>query len=392
MGGRFHSGRRLRRRRRRTQWRRHWDARQASVREPRSRSRRDGACRRRSTLRTSRLTTARQCFTGWKRSSHSPRRPSSRISSAVPRVRWEFARLEWLSPVVEALEERFVPVESVAPAALLAAQELAGRAGNQSNSADETAPGILTLLLLGEGDQANIVAMRGGRAVSWGLTPATIEDVRLQIDFVCATFPPRVPDAAVGGEPGTHPCHILTCGIDPTLLATLERTHGGRIAPIADGSEACETMQDLAARSAQRVLAGRKETLDRVSARRAGGEGSISTAPGSRSTPPWQLRSSSSLPYALRWASADGAMTGRHETASSRRLLFLRRLPRLAGPCERPGGARKRASQSHRNCDPGGGRRDVRRCCSRIGSSNHARRSGKNARYRAGADREDELQ
>jgi type II secretory pathway component PulL len=128
------------------------------------------------------------------------------------------ARVEQLRPWVEALERAGVAVASISPAALLAAAGLP--AGT---------------FLLGEPDAvlvSIIVKDDGGAVSAWALSPATPEDVKLQLDLL----------AVQGEEVGA----ISAAGVDATALLP------SRDVPTIDGS-----MESLAARAAEKVLSGR---------------------------------------------------------------------------------------------------------------------------------------
>ncbi len=78
------------------------------------------------------------------------------------------ARLEQLRPVVDALEAQGVAVESISPAALLAAQ-----AAN--------APPAAGLLLVPEEDVVNVITLRDARPVAWSIARNGDDDVRLHV-------------------------------------------------------------------------------------------------------------------------------------------------------------------------------------------------------------------
>ncbi len=128
-------------------------------------------------------------------------------------------REDAVAPLLNSLESHGVAVQSIAPAALLAAQQLA-----------EGVPSLN--LLVAEGEQVNVVAVRGGAPSSWSVVPMTADDVQLQMDLVAIEAADEVP--------------LRTCGIDATVL-------GERAAERAKSSERL-----LAAMAAAGVLAGKR--------------------------------------------------------------------------------------------------------------------------------------
>ncbi len=85
------------------------------------------------------------------------------------------SRVDVLRPWLEALERAGVAVESVTPAALLAARAAAARATPAATDENDT------LLLIREGDDVSVVSHRRGRHVAWNLAPRTADGIALQV-------------------------------------------------------------------------------------------------------------------------------------------------------------------------------------------------------------------
>lgn len=96
-------------------------------------------------------------------------------------------RLDQVKPLVDALEARHAPVQSVTPALLLAAQDL--RASQKGMAA---APA--QLLVIGEDGYANLLAILDGKLGAWSFVPATPPALKLQRDLLAMEFeqPPQV--------------------------------------------------------------------------------------------------------------------------------------------------------------------------------------------------------
>jgi type II secretory pathway component PulL len=128
-------------------------------------------------------------------------------------------REDAIAPLLNSLETCGVAVQSVTPTALLAAQQLAEAQTSQN-------------LLIGEGDQVNIIAVRDGAPLSWSVVPAMADDVQLQLDLVALDV----------GDDST----LRACGIETEILA-------GR--PV---ERAKSTERTVAAMAGAAVLAGRR--------------------------------------------------------------------------------------------------------------------------------------
>jgi hypothetical protein len=81
-------------------------------------------------------------------------------------------REDAVAPLVHALESAGVAVQSIRPAALLGARQLAAAGSSQ-------------VLLIGEADdQINVIAICDGAPMSWSLLPARIADIKLHLDVL----------------------------------------------------------------------------------------------------------------------------------------------------------------------------------------------------------------
>jgi hypothetical protein len=92
------------------------------------------------------------------------------------------AKLSTLAPLVEALESKQIPVQSIAPTVLLAAQML--EAAGQSSR----------VLLCGQpAGQVDLVAV-DGTPLSWASVPGGARAIKLQLELICMSLsaPPRI--------------------------------------------------------------------------------------------------------------------------------------------------------------------------------------------------------
>lgn len=97
-------------------------------------------------------------------------------------------REDVIAPLLHSLENFGVAVQSISPVALLAAQQLAEAGGSQ-------------ILLIGEGDQINVLLIRGGVPVSWSLLPARNADLKLHVDMLAMESDEDLPLRACGVQP-----------------------------------------------------------------------------------------------------------------------------------------------------------------------------------------------
>jgi hypothetical protein len=105
-------------------------------------------------------------------------------------------REDGIAPIVRALESVGVAIQSISPAALLTACQMASASGSQ-------------VLLIGEGeDQINIIAVPNGAPASWSLLPARLSDVKLHLDVLSM-------------ESGQELGPIRSCGLDAALATAL---------------------------------------------------------------------------------------------------------------------------------------------------------------------------
>lgn len=103
-------------------------------------------------------------------------------------------REDVVSPLLHSLESLGVAVQSICPAALLAAQHLAESDGSQR-------------LLIGEGDRINLIALRHSLPTAWSLVAGQPSELRLNLDLLAMQS---------GEEPP-----VRACGVDAALLADL---------------------------------------------------------------------------------------------------------------------------------------------------------------------------
>jgi hypothetical protein len=80
---------------------------------------------------------------------------------------------EKVRPLVEALERAGVVVASVSPAAMLAAQQMVG----------DTARVAEQLLVWGEAGQVNVISVKDGRPIAWGLTQAEAGPLNMAVEL-----------------------------------------------------------------------------------------------------------------------------------------------------------------------------------------------------------------
>jgi type II secretory pathway component PulL len=98
------------------------------------------------------------------------------------------------APLLHSLESFGVAVQSISPAALLAAQRLAEDGGPQ-------------VLLIGEpdGQNVNVISLRDGVPTGWSLIPARAEDLALHLDVLAM-------------EAGEEDVPVRACGVDAAAL------------------------------------------------------------------------------------------------------------------------------------------------------------------------------
>jgi type II secretory pathway component PulL len=94
-------------------------------------------------------------------------------------------REDAVAPLLHSLESFGVAIQSITPAALLAAQQLAENGGPQ-------------VLLIGDADQVNVIAIRQGVPQSWSLLPARLADLRLHLDLLAMESGEDAPIRAAG--------------------------------------------------------------------------------------------------------------------------------------------------------------------------------------------------
>jgi hypothetical protein len=103
-------------------------------------------------------------------------------------------REDAVSPLVHALESCGVAVQSISPAALLAAQQLTEAGDSQA-------------VLVGEEDKVSLVATRNGLPIHWSLLPARPGDVILQLDMLALESNEQWP--------------LRSCGVDAATLGEI---------------------------------------------------------------------------------------------------------------------------------------------------------------------------
>jgi GspL periplasmic domain len=141
-------------------------------------------------------------------------------------------QIDLLRPLVEALESHHVTVQSIAPAVLLAAQQVQDQAhvGPQ-------------LLICGEGGHVNLLALNDGLPAAWALLPARAEDVRRELEVLSTEFE-------------TAP-RMRAIDIDSDLLAAIGIGGGGDEKTFETGA-ATGTLCNIAIDAADSVLSGRR--------------------------------------------------------------------------------------------------------------------------------------
>jgi hypothetical protein len=110
------------------------------------------------------------------------------------------ARVDALRPWLEALERAGVPIESVTPAALLAA-------GAAVRATETATDGSDTLLLVKEGDDVCVVSLNGSRAVAWNLAHRSADGIALQVRLIAYGHPVQ---------------HVLAFGLSSAELASVD--------------------------------------------------------------------------------------------------------------------------------------------------------------------------
>ena len=112
------------------------------------------------------------------------------------------ARIELLRPLLDALEAVHVPVQSVAPAALLVAQHLAGRAS-------ESPVLLLSGGLDGGGESIDAIAIdEAGALAGWAVLPADPVDLELHLGLLSMSLPDTP--------------KLESCGLDAAYVESIE--------------------------------------------------------------------------------------------------------------------------------------------------------------------------
>lgn len=154
------------------------------------------------------------------------------------------AQTQTVAPYVEALEAAGVPVDSISPAALLAAQ-------NQS-------PTDCDVLLWGAANEVELFAFRDARPVAWHVLPAEERDLAMHVGI------------ETRGRP--QPVRLRAIGLAPDALRPVSALPG--VQPV--GADESRSLHEAAARAAASVLAG--QSAPWVELRR----GALSAGDGSR--------------------------------------------------------------------------------------------------------------
>jgi hypothetical protein len=137
------------------------------------------------------------------------------------------AKLPVLAPLIEALEARNIPVQSVMPTALLAAQSV------------EFSNDGARILLCGHADgQVDLIAFDGAAPVHWSVGQPEGNDLELQLEMACMSL-------------STTPV-IETVQLEPNLIARLEKSLSQTIR-VHQGD-----VDSLVVQSAEKVLSGRR--------------------------------------------------------------------------------------------------------------------------------------
>jgi type II secretion system protein L len=139
------------------------------------------------------------------------------------------ARLDRLRPWVDALESAGVAIASISPAALLAAEAMGG-----ATTADQT------LLIDEPVDHVSIVHRTIAGQTAWAVTPATAEDVAMQLQVL------EMQIRADGSASGTRTL-VCSAGVDPMRLDLA-----------ADAQKQKTTAEQNASVSAAYTLRGRR--------------------------------------------------------------------------------------------------------------------------------------
>ena len=103
-----------------------------------------------------------------------------------------------ISPVVHALESSGIAIESIVPAALLTAKQLA-----ITDATDSTEQ----LLLIGDGDAVNLILLSDGLPTHWASASATAQDIQMQLNIL---------ELQHGVLPTAR-----SCGVDGALISGL---------------------------------------------------------------------------------------------------------------------------------------------------------------------------
>jgi hypothetical protein len=108
------------------------------------------------------------------------------------------AKLSVLAPLIEALESKHIPVQSVSPARLLTAQSA------QSSKRDAR------VLLCGHNGQVDLFAFEGASPVGWAVAGADARDIGRQLPLLCMALP-AVPN-------------LEAIDLDPALISSLKES------------------------------------------------------------------------------------------------------------------------------------------------------------------------
>jgi hypothetical protein len=136
------------------------------------------------------------------------------------------AKLSAIGPLIEAFEARQIPVQSISPAVMLAAQ-----------SAAPVNPGP-RVLLCGRNGEVDLIALDGASPVGWAAARADAEDIRRHLQLLCIGVAEDVVLEAIE--------------MDPALVSALEQSLSQKI-QVHPGS-----VQSLALDAAGEVLNGRR--------------------------------------------------------------------------------------------------------------------------------------
>ncbi|HSZ55756.1 MAG TPA: GspL/Epsl periplasmic domain-containing protein [Tepidisphaeraceae bacterium] len=137
------------------------------------------------------------------------------------------AKISVLAPLIEALEARQIPVQSVTAAALLAAQAL------------ESPNDSPRVLLCGQADgQIDLIALDGATPVSWESARPEAGDIQLHLEMLGMTL---------AAKPA-----IEALQLDPPVIAGLENSLGESIRVLPGRSDS------MAVEAAEQILSGRQ--------------------------------------------------------------------------------------------------------------------------------------